>query len=108
MKIHFLEVTGRVAIDDKFSAQDATTGMNLETSGRPCVILTGDNSLARLVIESKTVDLGANTFLYSGFSRPRQVKGSLKEIRYVLGKLWSMIDGGTLREDDTSDAAVKI
>ena len=32
MKIRFLKITGKVAVDDRFSMSDATAGMILDTS----------------------------------------------------------------------------
>jgi hypothetical protein len=108
MKIHFLEVTGRVAIDDKTSMQDAVTGMVLDASAKPYLILTGDHGSARLIVESRTISLGPNSFLYTKWSRPGVIRDAHRDIRLLCGRLWAKIDSGAMHEDNIGSAVVGI
>jgi hypothetical protein len=92
MKIRFFQVTGNVAIDDKYSFRDARTGMVLETGGNPYLIVTGDNSFATLVIETKTISLGPNSAMHVNYPQPCQMRGTVHDLKIIVGKLWKMID----------------
>jgi hypothetical protein len=94
MKIHFTEVSGKVGIDDKYSFQDAITGMTLETGGRPYIIMVGDNSSARLIIGTKSeeIHLGANSILHTNYARPCLLDRAAKDLRILSGKIWAKLD----------------
>ena len=104
MKIQFLQVTGHVAIDDKYSFQDARSGMKLETGGKPYLIVTGDNSSATLIIEAKTIFLGANSVLHVNYPRPCQMKGAGHDLKILVGKLWSMIANNEWKPEEGNSA----
>jgi hypothetical protein len=108
MKIKFFDVTGNVAIDDRYSTQQATAGLVLDTSGRPYVIMVGDHSSAVLVIESRTLTLPANAFLYTPWTNPGRTHGLPGDLRLLIGRIWSKIDSGTLREDTIGNAVVGV
>lgn len=94
MKIRFLEVGGQVLLDDKYSCQEARTGLVMETGGKPYIILAGDNSFARMVIGSgsDTIHLGANSVLHVNYPRPCLLDSVVHDVRLISGKLWAMID----------------
>jgi len=102
MKIHFFWVTGHVAIDDKTSFQDAITGMNLETGGRPHIILAGPNSYAQMIIGGEEISLGSNSVLYVGRPKPGLIKESYQTLKAVAGKIWAKIDRSGWEEDAIS------
>jgi len=108
MKIHFHEVVGPVAFDDRYSTQEAYTGLELDADARPYVIMTGDHGSAVLIIESRTITLSANSFLYTKWSNPGRTQSAGTEIRQLIGRIWSKIDSGALREDTIGNAAVGI
>ena len=93
MRVHFVIVTGHVAIDDKVSFQDARSGMNVETGGRPHIIVTGDHSTASVMLGNgpEIVFIGANSALHVNYPRPSLIKSASKDLRYIVGKLWSKI-----------------
>jgi hypothetical protein len=104
MKVRFLEVSGHVGIDDKVNFRKAKTGMLLETSDKKQIIVTGEDSRARLLIGSKTINLDANSFLRLGWHRPRGWEKAKQDIRTVAGRLWAMIDDGEVQDDDSNVA----
>lgn len=104
MRVHFEEVSGNVAIDDRISFTQATTGMDLETGGRPHIILTGDNSTARLRVgdRAEVFTLQANSVLHVHYPRPTLVQGAAKNLKLAAGWLWSKIDKGEWKPETWS------
>ncbi len=96
MLIHFVVVTGDVAVDDRVSFTQARSGMDLETGGRPHIILTGDHSTASFNVGDRPeiITLRANSVLHVHYPRPTLVESATQNLRLLAGKLWSKIDKG--------------
>jgi hypothetical protein len=107
MKIKFLEVNGHVAIDDRHSFRDATSGMVLETEGKPYIVIVGNNSKARVIIESKDMTLGANSVMHVNHPRPSPLDKAAHDLRILAGKIWMKIDRGEWKPED-GNAAVGV
>ena len=100
MKIRFMEVNGQVAVDDRHSFQEARTGMILETEGKPYIVLVGENSTARLIIESKNIFLGANSVMHVNHPHPSLMKGTAYDLKMIAGRIWAKFDKGDWELED--------
>ena len=92
MKIKFQEVNGHVAIDDRYSFREATSGMIFETEGKQYIIIVGNNSRARILIESKEMTLESNSVMHVNHPKPTKLNVAAHDLRILAGKLWAMID----------------
>ena len=65
--------------------------MNLETGGRPHIILTGDHSTASVCVGDgpEIITLRANSLLYVDKPRPCVLKRASKNIKLLAGKAWA-------------------
>ena len=93
MKIEFFWVSGQVGIDDQHSFQEARTGMTLETESKPYIIVTGDNSHAQMLINSKEISITSNSVLHINWSRPAKYRrgGAYDSLKLISGRLWLKI-----------------
>jgi hypothetical protein len=102
MKIWFHEVHGEVSIDDRYTCAAAHVGTILDTSDKEYIIATGDNSTATFAIESKTITMPANSFLYTRWKQPGLIDRMGTQLRHVVGVIWSKIDNGEMTEESTN------
>ena len=68
--IKILSVSGQVAIDDRMSCREAFPSMEINTTGRPILIVSGPTGYAALIKDGHQINLGPNSFpaLRRGFS----------------------------------------
>jgi hypothetical protein len=108
MRINFLEVSGHVAIDDRYSFQEATSGLAFETAGKQYIIIVGENSNARLVIGSETLSLGPKSVMHVNYPRPSLIAGAAHDLRILAGKIWTKFDQGEWKPQENTNAVVGV
>ena len=104
--ITFSDVSGPCLVDDGVSQREASAGMRMDVTGRPCIIATGDTGRAVIDINGKRIDMGHRSWIKVD---ALGTKGAHRhyppsDLRILVGRLWARIDKDRGFDEDFNNA----